>query len=219
MSTYQNPPTSPEHEHALIEAVAHLVKTLSQNSYASDDFLAAKEEKATNNLKGFNANTLRRVATLTLDPQETNEFLYILESQDWTKDEPSFNDLLSVAKDLPADPVLPNYMIRGLHHYQGVCPQEQNAEYPEERRDQINALFRITRHLVVKLKVDSLHVEGDAAQYYIKDDALSAFIINPGEGYRRDEITDFILTRNITDADTIKEMLTDAIPAIREGVL
>lgn len=214
-----NSPKKSEQERALMEAVDHLMSTLSATPYADKEYLLDQEDMAMENLKGFSSHTLRRLPEIPWEPQEVNEFLYILESAMWIRDEFAFNDYLSIAKDFPAASVVPHDMIKGLSRYRGICPQDQNCEYPEERRAQVNALLRITHHLRTKLKVDLMEVVDGSHQYYIKDEKLSSLIINPGEGYSSSEIADFIITRNITDADTIKELLSGTVPAISDGVL
>lgn len=130
---------------------------------------------------------------------------------DWTVVEPYAyeHDMPPVAKTLSA-----------LPYYKGLVPVE-GSEYPERRRAQVIAIFRITNHLGyagVNIRVPDPN-DPSGAMEFITDQKLRDLITN----HEKPEfIADLMIERKITDAEQLSSILdtmNDTPAAIVEGTL
>lgn len=123
---------------------------------------------------------------LFFDTKPSDEYLY-----DWFTVEP-----IAVQEIIDADPI-----IRGLHRYENLAPQEDSAR----RIDQVRAIARVTARFLDLGHGIEHDVDDDGFNIsYIEDVGLCNLLTtheNPGA------VTDLIIQRDITDAQQLTALI------------
>lgn len=142
-------------------------------------------------------------------------------TKEW--DETTVNDYMAaaVALNLTEGHSISVMHTDSWHLYDELHPANNVGEYPAERLSQIVALYHVTEHM----EEEGLEPYGygershEVESYYLNDDKLREFLLNPEEPYKRDDIVDIITTHNTYDVARIKTMLNHSVPALRGGVI
>lgn len=214
------------------EAMVKYLKMKANRSEHETMFLLADQElwesldddhenmsKASPVLRGYSIATLRRILNFQwwVHGQSPQTFAKNIAAK-WT--ETTANDYMAYVTatgETITDHYADSWQLYELH------PSDNNSEeYPEERLSQIIALTEVTNFMQYS-GLDPFpsceHPITKDETAYLHQDDLRAFILNPGDQYKREEITNAIIDHDAFDVERIKAILDTSTPALREGIL
>jgi hypothetical protein len=210
-----SPPPSDDHERRLTDCATRLYEDFNKGAKHQSHTMRRVIVNVTSLLRDLDMATLERIESM--DPRHTPILLNMVLA---LRDERSINDFLVLA-DVMADDgieeIVVNHYLRSLVHYQGLVPQGEDSEYPEERRSQCTAIVRVMHHM--NRSGMDLHVEAENGTgiAYIKDDALRELLLS--EEVDREALVHVIIESCVFDADQVKNLAETVHPSLLSGAL
>lgn len=136
-------------------------------------------------------------------------------------DETLTNDYMAVSeviREEEPDGVPPLYYSQWKHYRSELHPENNNGDYPQERLNQLTAIYRVTK-LIASSDSYWAEPEDETETVYIDSDELRQLILNPGPQYTRDEVVSVILDHDTLDAGRVKKILDLGVSPMSGGVL
>lgn len=140
----------------------------------------------------------------------TNDFLTLAQEVGFTTDSRRLHDI---------DRDLKSYQD---HIYSGLCPLDNESDYPEERRSQITSLYLILGHKLKTVDFGAIRAYdniGGNEIHYISDPELRKLILCPDDGFSREEIADVIINHDTFSVERIKLLIKFDTKSLQSGVL
>lgn len=210
-----SPPPPVDHVQRLTDCATRLYIEVNRGAKRASNVERRVITNIRDSLGGLNVATLERIEVM--DSRHTHTLLNMVLS---LRDERVINDfmvLADVMADEEIDDTWTNHYLRSLVHFQGLVPQGEDNEYPEERRDQCIAIVRVMDHMRrcgIDLHFDDGSSSGAA---YINDDNLRELLIS-GEG-DREAMVRVIIESSVFDADQVKSLAETVHPSLLGGAL
>lgn len=165
----------------------------------------------------YSPYTLQALTTLTENDQKAWAVHTGL-MKNWT--ETSVNDYLQLADFFRAHNISDDMhgYLKSFHYYEDMYPQNDGA-YPEQRREQCEAVIELVEHLGnVMFEETTTFMEPRVLIPYIRDEKLRKLILTSED---RKKVVRLVKQRNLLDADALSGLVDNAADAsaLFEGVL
>lgn len=217
-------PVSAEHETLVREAAEALVADLSRGYERAD---AIRLTNMLRSMSKYSDTTLRKIATLSMGRYRydvVEELIIQCEPESVLSDYLHLAGCLEAYSDGYEDELLPRLHAFGC--YEGLFPQGNRYEYPQERLAQCEAIISIIPYLVKSVLNFTLE---ESALDYVPNRQVDGMMIIIGDERLRALITDtrhdpaliakIIQERCTANVDDIIALMDCDAPALVEGVL
>lgn len=177
--------------------------------------LSAAEEY----LPDLSTPTLSRIESHPWDLHKASQFCRGLASS-W--DEPMMNDWLTLSEEFEEGSEVSHRHLNAFDTrvYPDLIPYKKGEEYPEERRDQVIALYQIVEYMKEREDGDVNAYDGvrGVDMWYISNPKLQNFILAPSE-YKREDIVDAIRDHGVLDPERLKVLIDFDGKTLSNGAL